>query len=596
MEPAQFYRQKLEDIGVIYQKLLRKKSAFGWIRTVTAVLVILAFYLLWNIGILWLAIVVVSLAVIFLRVLQSDLQNRDQIAYYDLLRSLYKDELRFLDGDYHLFPDGSEHIPSTHDYTNDLDIVGKDSLFQYINRTTSEMGSRQLSAYLQSPASPDDIARRQAATREFASRVTWIQELRARGKKKQVTFSALRRLQTWLDEPPVFLQFKPWKWLRYLLPTIILTVIGLYIYDKVPSSVFYGTLLIFAYLTDKIGKKVDPIHETLSQIAEEMGILSESLEFIEKTTFESPHLTALKERLTSGNRSASGEIHQLHQLLSRLDLRFNKVLSIPLNMLLFWNLQQMLELEKWKSHQQKNLTPWFEVLGHIEALYSLGMLHFNEPQWIIPEIVPEYFELEGIQVGHPLIPVSKRIANDVKISHKGNLMLVTGSNMAGKSTYLRSIGVNIALAMAGAPVCARHFKVSHVQLISSMRVADNLAESTSTFYSELKKLRRIIELINEGQKLFILLDEILRGTNSLDRHTGSVALIRQLIRNDSSAVVATHDLELASLKGEFPEQVFNYHFDVQVEGEELFFDYRLKPGVCTSMNASLLMKKIGIAL
>ena len=175
-------------------------------------------------------------------------------------------------------------------------------------------------------------------------------------------------------------------------------------------------------------------------------------------------------------------------------------------------------------------------------------------------------------------------------------MLVTGSNMAGKSTYLRSIGVNAVLAMAGAPVCASYFSLSPVQIISSMRIADNLEESTSTFYAELKKLKTIIDKVNNKEKVFILLDEILRGTNSLDRHTGSAALIKQLIKHNAACIIATHDVELAKMKDEYPENILNYHFDVQVSNDELYFDYQLKEGICTSLNASILMKKIGIEL
>ncbi|MBA3674387.1 MAG: hypothetical protein H0W75_05425 [Chitinophagaceae bacterium] len=256
----------------------------------------------------------------------------------------------------------------------------------------------------------------------------------------------------------------------------------------------------------------------------------------------------------------------------------------------------MLDLEKWKLDQQKNINIWFETLGHIEALNSFAILHFNEPAWVFPDLISGNFFIEAKEIGHPLISKNTRVNNSVKINDNEEIMLVTGSNMAGKSTYLRSIGVNVVLAMAGAPVCAKDFKVSHVQLISSMRITDNLAESTSTFYAELKKLKIIIEKVNKGEKVFILLDEILRGTNSLDRHTGSVALIKQLIKHKAAAIIATHDLELAKLKDDYPENIINYHFDVQVSNDELFFDYLLKPGVCTSLNASILMKKIGIEL
>ncbi|HQY12214.1 MAG TPA: MutS family DNA mismatch repair protein, partial [Ferruginibacter sp.] len=253
-------------------------------------------------------------------------------------------------------------------------------------------------------------------------------------------------------------------------------------------------------------------------------------------------------------------------------------------------------LEKWKQQNKENVMHWFESLGSFEAVSSLATLSFNHPDWCFPVFVEQDFFMEGKQVGHPLIPVEKRVNNPVKIDKAGELMLVTGSNMAGKSTYLRSIGINTILAMAGAPVCAGYFCLSPVQIISSMRIADNLEESTSTFYAELKKLKTIIDKVNNNEKVFILLDEILRGTNSLDRHTGSVALIKQLIKKNASGIIATHDVELAKMKTEFPSNILNHHFDVQVNKDELYFDYRLKEGICTSLNASILMKKIGIEL
>jgi DNA mismatch repair ATPase MutS len=208
----------------------------------------------------------------------------------------------------------------------------------------------------------------------------------------------------------------------------------------------------------------------------------------------------------------------------------------------------------------------------------------------------EHFVFESEDLGHPLIPYAERVNNNFSVEKNTLISLVTGSNMAGKSTFLRSIGVNIVLAQMGAPVCARTFTVSPVRLMTSMRISDNLAENTSTFYAELKKLKTIIEAVNNHEKVFVLLDEILRGTNSHDRHIGSDALIKQLIRHDAYAVIATHDLVLAELQKQYPQTIENYHFDVQVKGEELFFDYKLKEGVCHSLNASLLMKKIGIEL
>jgi DNA mismatch repair ATPase MutS len=239
---------------------------------------------------------------------------------------------------------------------------------------------------------------------------------------------------------------------------------------------------------------------------------------------------------------------------------------------------------------------WIAALAEMECLASLGNLAFNHPRWCFPVFTEEPGVFISDELGHPLIEESKRVSSNFSTKGPAQISLITGSNMAGKSTFLRSVGVNTVLAMAGGPVCAQKLLISNLRVISSMRVSDNLEESTSTFYAELKKLKYIIESVNRKEKVLLLLDEILRGTNSADRHTGSTALIRQLVQHGAVGLVATHDLELASLEQDYPSHIHNYHFDVQVENEELFFDYLLKKGVCTSMNASLLMKKIGIEL
>jgi len=269
---------------------------------------------------------------------------------------------------------------------------------------------------------------------------------------------------------------------------------------------------------------------------------------------------------------------------------------IPLNTFSFWDLQQVFILENWKKENKQHIGDWFHSLAEIESLSSLANLSFNNPGWALPNISNQHGVVIADSLGHPLILKEKLVANSFSTKENAGLNLITGSNMAGKSTFLRSVGVNIVLAMMGSTVCARSFTVSNMKVISSMRVNDNLEENTSTFYAELKKLKEVIEAVNRNEKIFLLLDEILRGTNSADRHTGSKALIKQLIHHNAVGLIATHDLELAKLADEFPTKLHNYHFDVQVTGDELYFDYKLKRGVCTSMNASLLMKKIGIEL
>jgi hypothetical protein len=596
MERANFYKEQIQDLENRLKKLQQRKSYFGWLRFSSIAAIIAVFYFLYSLGIWYVIITIILLLIIFTRLLLADLKNKAAITYTSHLININKDELKFLAGDYYSFPEGNQYIPGEHLYANDLDIFGKASLFQYTNRTTSEMGSNRLAAYLKDAAYADNILQRQIAIKELSADTQWRQHLQALGREKQILFTTKQRLENWVHEKPVFSHFAPWKWLRYLLPLFILSIVALYIFDLVGSNIFYLSLLIFAVLAFQINKIVAPIHESLSKITDELDVFSLSIKHIETASFESTLLRELQMNFIYQNKKASEEIRQLKKILDKLDLRYNLVLSAPLNILLLWNLQQVLDLEKWKSGHQKNINSWFETVGHLEALNSFAILYFNETEWVFPSVVPDYFFIQGKEIGHPLISKTKRVNNYIDIKHDGELMLVTGSNMAGKSTYLRSIGVNVVLAMAGAPVCAKSFTVSHVQIISSMRITDNLAESTSTFYAELKKLKTIIEKVNKGEKIFILLDEILRGTNSVDRHTGSVALVKQLIKHHAAAIIATHDLELAKLKDEFPENIINYHFDVQVSNDELYFDYLLKPGVCTSLNASILMKKIGIEL
>ena len=596
MERIDFYNNRITELEADLKKLKQRKSYLGWFRFGSILAIFLAFYILWSISIGYVLVATVLLLVIFTRLLFADLANKEAIDHLNKLIEINNEELQFIHGNFYEFADGSQYAPADHFYSNDLDIFGRASVFQYINRTTSEMGGSKLADYLLQPAATELIFRRQTSVKELCGETLWRQDLQAFGRQKQILFSTKKRLENWVKEAPEFSQFKHWKWLRYALPVIILSIVALYIFDYVPSSVFYGGLLLFAIIAYQINKIIAPIHEKFSKIAAELDVLSVSLNHIESKHFKSELLTGLQQKLISENKKASQEIRLIKKILDKLDLRYNLVISAPLNILLLWNLQQVLDLEKWKSGHQEHIHQWFESLGHFEALTSFATLCFNEPLWTFPSILPEYFFIEGKEIGHPLLLKNKRVDNDIEINHDGEIMLVTGSNMAGKSTYLRSIGVNVVLAMAGSAVCAKSFKVSHVQAISSMRITDNLEESTSTFYAELKKLKTIIEKVNNGEKVFILLDEILRGTNSLDRHTGSVALMKQLIKHHAAAIIATHDLELAKLKNEFPGNIVNYHFDVQVSNDELYFDYRLKPGVCNSLNASILMKKIGIEL
>lgn len=595
-EPAQQYHLRFKELNEQLKTLRKRKSVFGMLRFGTLLAVIAIFYFLWSAGLQFLVPALLLVLAGFIFLVNRDLKNRAAIRHLAFLIRINVQEIAALNGDISAFGDGSNLAPKDHHYAADLDIFGKSSLFQFVNRTRSEPGAATLGTWLLEPATAAVIRSRQEAVKELSPNLQWRQEFQAFGAENSLTQATVARLGTWLHEPPVFMQFRHWGWLRYLLPTISSGIFVLALAGILPMSFMYATLLIFAVIAYQLNRIISPLHERLSKMVEELRTLAQTINLIETATFQAAWLKELQEHFTAPGSRASVSVQRLKKILDRLDLRYNMVLSAPLNLLLLWNLQQVLDLEKWKAKHAPDVEHWLNALAQVEAVNSLAAIHFNNPGWCMPELKEKHFSIEAESLGHPLIHADKRVDNFINIENRGEIMIVTGSNMAGKSTYLRSVGVNVVLAMAGSAVCATRFSVSPVQLLSSMRITDNLEESTSTFYAELKKLKMIIDKVNKGEKVFTLLDEILRGTNSLDRHTGSVALIRQFIRHKSAAVIATHDLTLADIRKEFPGKILNYHFDAQIEGEELYFDYKLKPGISQSLNASILMKKIGIEL
>ncbi|MEO6000801.1 MAG: hypothetical protein ABIN89_28395 [Chitinophagaceae bacterium] len=593
--PLSVYQERITDLTINRNQLKKKRSIISWLRFVAIIVIIASFYYLKPYGLLYAFGTAIFFTAIFLRLIILSSRNNDKISNLDLLLTINQQELDIASGKYYDFPGGTEHLPALHDYAQDLDIFGRASLYQYINRTTSEQGHKTLALWLLRPSSSTEILERQESAKELNAQYQWRQQLHAYGLANKVTTSTQTRIDNWLKEDSRFAAAH-WKWIRYIFPAIILSALVCMLIGLLPSELFWGAFFIFLVIALSISRRVVPVYLQLDKIVKQAETLSNSLAWIEQQPFQTPLLKKLQAKYKIGSTYSSKEVVALKEILARFDLRLNPILFIFLNTLLFWDLQQVLQLEKWKERNSKNVQSWFSTLGMLEALSSIATIFFNHPDWTFPVIDEKDGSFIADELGHPLIPASKRVCSSFATRGSAKLALITGSNMAGKSTFLRSVGVNIVLAMMGAPVCAKNFTVSNMRVISSMRIADNLEENTSTFYAELKKLKYIIEAVNNQEKVFLLLDEILRGTNSLDRQQGSKALIRQLIRHKAVGMLATHDLDLANLVEEYPTNIHNYHFDVQVDNEELYFDYKLKEGVCQSLNASILMKKIGIEL
>lgn len=594
--PSDIYRQKLQVLSKKITILESRKSVFGWLRFVTLIAALLAVWELWTLGILIALPVFFLLTGLFLFILSKDLSNNSAIRNLERLQKINESEIKILTHHFTHLPDGINYKPETHEYANDLDIFGRASLYQFINRTNTEQGNKLFADWLLHPAPTDKVLQRQEAVKELSQESEWRQQLQSYGIATQVTISTQNKIERWLAQPNRFLNKTGWSILKYLLPGISFVFLSLHLTDILSSQVFYPLILLMLSLSFIISKMVMPSYLQLNKIAPELESLSESINWIEKKDFKSELLKQLKLTYKKGSTSSSQSIRRLKRVLDLLDIRLNPLVFIPLNTFFFWDLQQIFTLEKWKSGNKDNISQWFDALAEIETLSSIANLSFNYPENSFPALSEKKGVFIADTMGHPLIPKEKLVCNSFSTEGVNQMNLITGSNMAGKSTFLRSVGVNIVLAMMGSSVFAKSLTLSPMMVLSSMRVSDNLEESTSTFYAELKKLKEVIDVVYSGEKVFLLLDEILRGTNSGDRHTGSKALIKQLINHQAAGLIATHDLELAKLADEFPDRIYNYHFDVQVADDELYFDYKLKRGICRSMNASLLMKKIGIEL
>lgn len=501
-------------------------------------------------------------------------------------------ELKCLEGDFSGFKSGEEYAERDHPYSYDLDIFGKASLFQYMCRTTSKPASDRLAEYLKQPGTLEEILLRQEAVAELQPLTDWRQELMTLGYLNAGAGNDPAPLMQWLDSDDLFRKTGREKIITGCLSLLALAAVTAVI-AGLPAGILapvFGVNFIFYFTRFK---RISKLQEQVSRSSDLLKAYSEIIRLIENRKLTSPLLQKLQSAFRD-EIAASDRIRQLSKLVSRLDYRLNVLVSAPLNLLFFADIHFCLALEKWKREHAPRIPGWFTAMAEFEALASMANMAFNNPGWVYPQVTDDYFVFRAEEMGHPLIPAGRRISNGFATEGAGKAIIVTGSNMSGKSTFLRTCGVNAVLAFAGAPVCASAFTVSLVRLHSSMRIADSLEENISSFYAELRRLRAIISGAESDPKVFLLLDEILRGTNSDDRYAGSVALIKQLTGYGAVAMVATHDLRLAGLEKELPQSIENYHFDVKVNDEELFFDYRLTPGICSSFNASLLMKKMGI--
>jgi len=592
------YSDKIDKLEERLAKLNRAKGIIEGLRLLVVIAVIAFVLYLWKEDTKIIALTIFLGIVTFLFLIAKHTNYLNEIRNVDRLIQINQHEIDVINHNYYNFETGEKYIVPNHPYANDLDIFGRASLFQYINRCNAEQSRQLLGDRLLHGLNTDEASLQQEAVKELVTKTEWRHQFQAYGKANPLTLNTEKKIITWIEKDTDSFISRYWAILVNGYSVVALTALGLYIANVIPNPVFSLLVLLFTIIAFYFSKKINKTYLLLSKVVSEIETLYQQINWLEKEEFSSKKINLIKKSIIGSKQiTVSKEIFRLKSILNRFDMRLNILVFFFLNIFLLWDLRQMIALNKWKKRNADTLPDWFKGIAEMEVLVSISSLAFNEREWCYPVFSDKHFTFEGIDIGHPIIKKETRICNSFKMDGVGKIALVTGSNMGGKSTFLRSVGVNTVMAMIGAPVCAKSFTLSPVKLMSSMRIADNLAESTSTFYAELKKLQQIIEEVNKKEKVFILLDEILRGTNSLDRHTGSKALIKQLIFHNAVGIIATHDVELAKVEEDFDDAITNYHFDVQVSAnDELFFDYKLKEGVCKTLNASILMKKIGIEL
>ncbi len=534
----------------------------------------------------------ILLLVAFLIFIRMYDKLKAQAEFYDELAKLNMNEINFLQGQQSVYADGKEYTDPHHPYSYDLDMFGEGGLYQYLNRTSSIFGKEALCYSLLNPDTKN-IEKRQEAISELADQLDFRQHLQAHGSLLDTKEKELQQLMAWLNAKPGFTNQHLY-WLLMFFPVATISCLLYYFISELDDALnlFYILFTINLITAGFFARKISAHLSVSTSVTKILQQYAGQLHQIQNQSFQSPLLKDLQLKLKSGNSPASQTIARLASLFNYLETIINLVVSLLLNGLFLFHVHILYALEKWKQNNGRHVLSWLKLSGEMEALNSYANLSYNNKTFCRPRVGPSETVVAD-NMGHPLIPGEKRISNSISFAQK-RFVILTGSNMSGKSTFLRTLGINLVLARAGSNVCADEFVFYPFSVHVSMRITDSLQDNESFFYAELKRLQGIIQELQAGEKTFVILDEILRGTNSNDKHNGTIGLIRKLIASHACGIIATHDLTVSKLKEENEEYISNKCFESEIINDELTFDYRLKEGVCTKLSASFLMKKMGV--
>ncbi len=532
---------------------------------------------------------------IFGTIVRIHLKAKFKLSQFEYLIQLNEEELLRQKGQLHDLPSGKNLLDTNHPYAPDLDIFGSNSLYQLLVRSRLSGTRKVLTHWMLNGASKIEILERHEAIKELIPDHEWRQEISALGmtsQKKDEDGSSIENLVSWLNDHLHFVDKSIWGILEIVMPLFAATLVfGFWLGDW-PYQLFFIPIVINLFLLKIIFAPLMSLSQSFEGIHHLLEGYGHIIHKIENREFKSTFLQRQFHSLHTKDKSASKAIRQLGNILHFHQNRINQI-YIPLNILFLLDLIIFRRTLSWKKKYEKNLKQWLDAVHQIDAIADLSSYAFANPSTTYPQIKDEPHFILTNEMGHPLIKKEQRISNDFHLENKGQLALITGSNMSGKSTFLRTLGVNIVLAQMGAPVCAKNFEISLMQVFTSMRTQDNLEENVSSFYAELKRIKFLLDSLNQEVPVFYMLDEILKGTNSDDRHKGAISLIDQVTHQNCMGMISTHDIQLADLSKDNP-RIKNYSFNNTIQGDEIIFDYKLTNGPCKSFNASKLMEKMGI--
>ncbi|MDR0802082.1 DNA mismatch repair protein MutS [Fluviicola sp.] len=584
------YETRAAACQVSVSHINQRLKLIGWSRLLTLLLAVFCFYeskirlelFFMGAGILFLG------SFIFLVFHHFRVKRKLEVATAYLW--LNESENRFATEGIPYYPDGKEFIDPNHPYSFDIDLFGPYSLYEHLNRTSTVTGKEKLAGALLHTQSKDALARSQEAIREIAEDLEWRQAFQVYAKLGEDTAEIRTYIEHWQDSRQSVSIFSVI--LSFLMPLaglstmILLWQTSRVYWFNVGVILLVVNMLLFGLVHSQIRKEIGKT----KRIGAALAAYGKMLQLVENRMWKSKYLQEIHQKIHSKNQPASSLLKEASRIYENLDSINNGIAVFLLNGTIQFHVHILRQLVRWKKHHRESVSQWIEQIAEVESILSFSNFQVNNPEYQFPVLSDKSISFEDL--GHPLIQKTTRITNSVSFDRE-RFVILTGSNMSGKSTFLRTLGIAVILANAGSVVPAKNACFHPIPLLVSMRLSDSLSESTSYFFSEVKRLKLIIDHLN-SDNAFVLLDEILRGTNSDDKQNGTIGIVEQMVRLNAIGMIATHDLEVCETTKAHPAYLCNKCFEVEIRDNDLFFDYILRDGICRNKSATFIMKKYQI--